>query len=63
MSFLVIVRFSQIKYSELVQFVSPFNERLDYDQIAGLSPELNIGQNSACVSRTIALNCQRPKAR
>jgi len=35
-SFIVIVRFSQINYAELVPFLSPFNERLNYGQITGV---------------------------
>ncbi len=35
LSFIVIVRYSQINYAELVQMLSPFNERLNYDQVTG----------------------------
>jgi DHA2 family multidrug resistance protein len=34
-SFIVIVRFSQINYAELIQLISPFNERLSYGQVTG----------------------------
>lgn len=62
LSFIVIVRFSQINYSELVQLLSPFNERLNYDQITGqwsteTAPALQaLGSEAFRQARLIAFN-------
>ncbi len=36
LSFIVVVRYSQINYAELVQLINPFNERMQYGSITGL---------------------------
>lgn len=62
LSFIVIVRYSQINYSELVQVLSPFNERLNYDQITGqwstaTAPALQaLGNEVSRQARLIAFN-------
>jgi DHA2 family multidrug resistance protein len=61
-SFIVIVRYSQINYSELIQLLSPFNERLNYDWITGqwntaTAPALQaLGGEAFRQARLIAFN-------
>ncbi|MGB7300532.1 MAG: DHA2 family efflux MFS transporter permease subunit [Burkholderiaceae bacterium] len=62
LSFIVIVRFSQINYAELVQLLSPFNERLNYGQVTGhwnmeTAPGLKaLGNEALRQARLIAFN-------
>lgn len=62
LSFIVIIRFSQINYAELVQMLSPFDERLNYGQVAGgwnsnSAPALQaLGAEASRQARMIAFN-------